>query len=231
EPGITYQWTSDNGFESSSPTVEISASGVYTATITTSLGCVVQDDINVHFSDKPIDAQFLVKSQTFAFHEIVMVNVSEPFGDEVEWIAPDEALVLFKDAERLILSFEETGVYDITIRTRVGDCFQDYTKSLIVEEAGDFQDLGDTQNPFIEEFVVYPNPSDGQFTVKITLSEEAPISIRIVSILSYGVVSEMDMEPSKDFSIDFDLFSQPSGVYMLMMETPEDIIIRKIVIN
>lgn len=231
EPGISYQWTSDNGFESSSPTVEISSSGVYTATITTSLGCVVQDEINVHFSDKPIDAQFLVKSQTFAFHEIVMVNVSEPFGDEVEWIIPDEAIVLFKDAERLILSFEETGVYDITIRTRLGDCFQDYTKSLIVEEAGDFQDLGDTQNPFIDEFVVYPNPSDGQFTVKIALSEEAPVSIRIVSILSYGVVSEMDMEPSKEFSIDFDLFSQPSGVYMLMLETPEDIIIRKIVIN
>ena len=65
DPGAMYLWESDNGFSSREPQVELTKSGTYTATLTTSLGCVGTNTINVTASNAEIDADFLLFSQAF----------------------------------------------------------------------------------------------------------------------------------------------------------------------
>ena len=181
-------------------------------------------------SNQIIDADFLVTSQAFANYEVVLVNVSDPIGEITEWTVPEEAIVLEETDKRLVLSFDNPGTYEINLRSRVGDCYEDYTKNIIVEKASDFPDLGDTQTPFIDDFLVYPNPNNGEFKIKLSLSEIAPIRIRIVSMLSSDLISEI-IEEGAEFLIDVDISTSPPGIYILMLETPIGISIRKIVIN
>src|SRR5690606_29725824 len=123
-------------------------------------------------SDKEIDAYFLLTTQAFAKEEVVLVNVSRLIGESVEWTVPEGVEKVFSDKEGLIVYFEEPGSYDINLRSYEGSCYQDYTKKIIVEEATDLPYTGGYSTNFINEFIVYPNPTDGEFKVKVSLADE-----------------------------------------------------------
>jgi len=143
DQGATYFWESDNGFTSTAPSVSLSEEGIYKVTITTSLGCVAYDEVNVTVSDQEIDADFLLLSQAFTGNKVTMVNVSYPDGDTIEWTLPEDAgiEVISQDAERLVVVFDNPGTYTFNLRTYQGDCYQDYEKNIVVQEATELPDV------------------------------------------------------------------------------------------
>ncbi len=228
DAGARYEWISDNGFTSSSSTVEITEAGIYTATITSSLGCIGVGSIAVEVFDTPIDADFLLTTQAYTDEEVILVNVSEPVGDKVEWTVPDAAEIIEKDNGKLIVKFTEEGPYDILLTSYQGDCFQEYTKTILVQPAIETPEGSNTQGQFIEEFIVYPNPNNGSFKTKITLAEDSNITVKIVSLMSGMTVNERSEKNQQDFLLDYTL-SMPTGVYLMLLETPKGSETRKIV--
>ena len=232
DPGATYLWESDNGFSSTTPKVELTKAGTYTASLITSAGCIGTNTITLTVSDAVIDSDFLLLSQAFTGKEVTMVNVSLPDGDFVEWSFPENAgiEIVSKDTERLIVTFAQKGSYDFNLRTYQGDCYQDYQKTIIVEQATDLPDVGDAKNPFIEEFLVYPNPTDGKFTVKIALSEAASIALRMFNLTNNQVEMEQRKDGSKEYLVPVEI-TLNTGTYVLVLETPRGDEIRKIIIK
>lgn len=228
--GTTYLWTSDNGFTSTEPSIEVTEAGTYTVEVTTLLGCNGGDSIVITVSDTPIDAHFIVSTQAFAGEELALVNISEPIGDKVEWFLPEEAVVIAKTDENVILLFDEPGSYDILLRSNQGTCFLDYMKTIIIGEAENIPDIGDAETPFIQEFKIYPNPSSGQFYVDILLSEASPISLKIFSMASQGLVNERKEKAAVNFNLEYGT-TLASGAYVLLLETAKGSEIRKIIIN
>ncbi|TVZ09756.1 putative secreted protein (Por secretion system target) [Cellulophaga sp. RHA_52] len=228
--GTTYLWTSDNGFTSTKPSIEVTEAGTYTVEVTTLLGCNGGDSIVITVSDTPIDAHFIVSTQAFAGEELALVNISEPIGDKVEWFLPEEAVVIAKTDENVILLFDEPGSYDILLRSNQGTCFLDYMKTIIIGEAENIPDIGDAETPFIQEFKIYPNPSSGQFYVDILLSEASPISLKIFSMASQGLVNERKEKAAVNFNLEYGT-TLASGTYVLLLETAKGSEIRKIIIN
>ncbi|WP_077399991.1 T9SS type A sorting domain-containing protein [Cellulophaga omnivescoria] len=228
--GTTYLWTSDNGFTSTEPSIEVAEAGTYTVQVTTLLGCNGGDSIVITTSDTPIDAHFIVSTQAFAGEELALVNISEPIGDKVEWFLPDEAVVIAKTDENVILLFDEPGSYDILLRSNQGTCFLDYMKTIIIGEAENIPDIGDAETPFIQDFKIYPNPSNGQFYVDILLSEASPISLKIFSMASQGLVNERQEKAAVNFNLEYGT-TLASGTYVLLLETAKGSEIRKIIIN
>lgn len=228
--GTTYLWTSDNGFTSTKPSIEVTEAGTYTVEVTTLLGCNGGDSIVITVSDTPIDAHFIVSTQAFAGEELALVNISEPMGDKVEWFLPEEAVVIAKTDENVILLFDEPGSYDILLRSNQGTCFLDYMKTIIIGEAENIPDIGDAETPFIQEFKIYPNPSSGQFYVDILLSEASPISLKIFSMASQGLVNERKEKAAVNFNLEYGT-TLASGTYVLLLETAKGSEIRKIIIN
>lgn len=228
--GTTYLWTSDNGFTSTEPSIEVTEAGTYTVEVTTLLGCNGGDNIVITVSDTAIDAHFIVSTQAFAGEELALVNISEPIGDKVEWFLPEEAVVIAKTDENVILLFDEPGSYDILLRSNQGTCFLDYMKTIIIGEAENIPDIGDAETPFIQEFKIYPNPSSGQFYVDILLSEASPISLKIFSMASQGLVNERKEKAAINFNLKYGT-TLASGTYVLLLETAKGSEIRKIIIN
>ena len=219
DPLATYSWTADNGFSSTQSTIEITQQGIYTATITSSLGCIGTGSIEVEVFDTPIDSDFLITTQAYTGEDVILVNVSEPMGERVEWTIPDGIDIVSKTDEELILRFPEEGAYDINLRSYQIDCYEDFTKTVIVQPAIETPDVNTTQGEFIEEFIVYPNPNEGSFKAKIALAESSNIKIKILDLMSGKTVHERQEKDNLDFLLDFSV-SMPTGVYLLLLETP-----------
>jgi hypothetical protein len=52
DPNATYQWTSDNGFTSSSANITVYEPGTYTVTVNTPDGCTKKDTVKVTRKEK-----------------------------------------------------------------------------------------------------------------------------------------------------------------------------------
>ncbi|WP_108867405.1 T9SS type A sorting domain-containing protein [Aquimarina aquimarini] len=227
DPNASYYWSADNGFSSTNSTVEIVQPGIYTATLTTGIGCIGIDTIVVDVFDTPIDARFLLTTQAYTDEEVILVNISEPIGDRVVWTVPEGVTIVSESKDELIAVFPEATSYDIHLRSYQGDCYEDFIKTVIVEEAVALQvNTGD----FIEEFIVYPNPNDGTFKTKVSLAEDANIVVKIINLLSGTTVHERSEKNKQEFLLEYSI-SLPSGVYLMLLETPKGSEIRKLVVE
>lgn len=219
DPAAVYEWTSNNGFYSNSPQVTLSEAGIYTAKVINSLGCSGSDTIQITTTEIEIDAQFLITSQAFAGEEVVLVNTSNPMGTNGAWIFTDDAVVVEKDKGIAIVRFDEPGAYEVILRNYQDDCYQDVAKTIIVAEARELPDVGEAISPFIKEFKVYPNPSSGSFSVLVSLQEASAVSLRLFGLTTNHVHDERQLSEMALYEVPYSIVL-PSGVYLLLLETP-----------
>ncbi|MEW7278201.1 T9SS type A sorting domain-containing protein [Aquimarina sp. 2201CG1-2-11] len=228
DSGATYEWTSDNGFVATTSVVELTKAGTYTATITSNLGCIGVGEITVSVFDTPIDADFLLTTQAYTNSEVILVNVSEPLGDTIAWTIPETVEVVSKTDEQLILRFKEEGPYDINLRSYQGDCYMDFDKTIVVQPALEGPNTSVSETDFIQEFIIFPNPNTGTFKTKISLAEDSNISVKIINLISGAVMDERSENNDKDFTLEYSK-NIPSGVYLMLLETPRGTETRKLV--
>ncbi len=231
DPNATYSWASDNGFRSSNAVVELNTAGIYTATITNAFGCVHSDTVRVTTSDAEIDAEFVIATQGNAKQEVVLVNVSYPKGDTSIWTIPEDVEVVNKNDDQLVLTVAKAGRYEFNLRSYVGDCYEDFSKTILIEEAIDTPDTEEVRNSFISELLVYPNPNSGTFKVKVSLEEEAKIQVNIINLLTSEAVNTKEADNASEYLIDYTIGNLPSGIYLLAVETARGKALRKLVIE
>lgn len=230
DPGATYSWTGPNGFVSNQSDVNVSDAGIYSVTVINSNGCLAQDNISVQRTTQVIDATFLVASQGFAGESLVLVDVSDPTPDEVEWILPPNALVLTQNMDYAEVVFQTPGEYEVGILTRRGACEATQLKKILVIDGEDFN-TEDPKLAFIEDFTIAPNPSNGVFSVRVKLREVAPISLKIFGLATNGILANVSDNGQSDYNLPFNLTALASGVYAVVLETPYGSQVRKIVIE
>src|SRR5690606_17679565 len=212
------------------PKVTISKEGIYNVTVTSSFRCIGTDQIEIKQSNASIDADFLITSQAFVNQEVVLVNVSSPLGEGTEWHVPDGVTIVSQSSEAAILKFKEVGSFEVRLRTLEGDCYQDYTKKIVVEEPTDLIDIGDAEEPFLKKFLGHPNPSRGNFTVEIQLSEVADLSLRMINLLTANISDTRLLINSDSYSESYNV-TVAAGVYILLLETPKRNEVRRVIIK
>ncbi len=228
--GATYQWTSDQGYTNTNPAVSLTEAGIYTATITNSLGCQISDTVSVTVNEVEIDADFLITSSAYTNQEIALINVTEPRADKIDWVVPEGITVMNDDDDFLSLIFAEEGNYTIGMRAYQGDCFQDFEKQIFVAQGTITAADAINNQDFIEELIVFPNPSRGVFKVKMALQSEASAQLRLISLADGSVITEIESAVAIDHLVDFNL-QLSSGIYLLIVETPRGGAIRKVIID
>ncbi len=218
DPGAQYQWSGPNGFIAQTSIVTISEDGTYTVHVVDSRECHGEDAIAIRRIQVNIGAEFIVTTQAFKDKLVTLVNISDPQPDSVAWWASDGdvqfALSLINKAE---LTFTDTGTYTVYMRAYRQGCEKDFSKPIVVV-AGTFDEGTKDESPFLEEFTVFPNPSDGKFSAIIGLREQTPIRIRMISVASNVIVDDREALGSQRYELPYDL-NLASGVYFLLLET------------
>ncbi len=231
DTGATYNWTSTNGFISSEAEIEVNEAGTYYVTVINSNGCEATDEIKIQTLTTEIGAEFLVASQAFVDETIVMVDVSHPLPDEVEWILPAAATVVSQNNDLAEISFAVAGEYEIGVLTRVGSCEAIQMKTILVIESEGFVEAENVGGNFIEEFIVYPNPTDGQFFAKVGLKNTSDISLRVFNVNDNSMLDHKTSQGEQNYEIPFNLVALPSGTYVVILETPYGNQVRKVIIQ
>ncbi|WP_299182371.1 T9SS type A sorting domain-containing protein [uncultured Aquimarina sp.] len=230
DSGATYSWTGDNGFAADSSEVTLSESGTYTVSVTTSLGCISTDTIEIIALEDEISAEFLVSTDLFVNESFIIVDVSNPIPDTLEWILPETAEQIDITDQYAEIMFTEEGEYDIILKTTIGDCETFFTKTVVVRES--VFDRDSENQDGLQQYVMYPNPTRGNFTIELSFDKETPIAIKLFGIANNNLIYQHTDEQQTAYSIPFNLEGAiPSGIYFVLLETPEKSYVRKIIIE
>ena len=226
----TYLWTGDNGFSSNTPLVTLSEKGTYTATVTTKDGCIATDAITIESANTQIASEFLLTTQAYENEEVILVNTSNPKGETTEWLVPEnEAIeITNKSDDYISLIFKAKGEYRIGIKQTQGNCFELFYKNIIVEPATDLPKTEKTNEAYVREFEVAPNPNNGKFKAKVVLEKAGAIKFRLYSITGQ-LVNEKNSASATEHWVDFQE-PLPAATYILVLETPYQRLSKKIII-
>ena len=230
DPQATYLWTGDNGFSSNIPLVTLSEKGTYTATVTTKDGCIATDAITIESANTQIASEFLLTTQAYENEEVILVNTSNPKGETTEWLVPEnEAIeITNKSDDYISLIFKAKGEYRIGIKQTQGNCFELFYKNIIVEPATDLPKTEKTNEAYVREFEVAPNPNNGKFKAKVVLEKAGAIKFRLYSITGQ-LVNEKNSASATEHWVDFQ-DPLPAATYILVLETPYQRLSKKIII-
>ncbi|WP_282048526.1 T9SS type A sorting domain-containing protein [Maribacter aquivivus] len=233
DESATYTWTSDNGFTSTSPLVVLNITGNYTVTVETENGCTAQGNIRVDVSNDEIDAEFAMSSQVFVGETAVAVDLSYPLPDGIEWIVPLGAEVVTQNQDEVEFAFAEAGEYEITLITTKGNCIAEQTKKIIVIPTDNLiqEDSSKDGQKVVEEFICYPNPTTGVFSVDVNLTEEGDISIKVFNMVSNTLIASERERGQTNYSVPFDISGLPTGVYAVVLETPYGTSLQKVIVR
>lgn len=229
----TYSWVSDTGYSNNTPTVELVDSGTYTATVTTGIGCVSTDEVVITVSDNPIDADFLYSTYLFSDQQVEVINTSNPIGERVEWAVSEGANIVEETKEKIVLSFEESDIpktyyTTLTSYNKNEECSISLTKPIIIEPGQGFsEDYGNEK--FIEQFLIFPNASNGDFSIKVSLAEPSDIRVKIMNLIS-TIIDQQEAKGADDYEFKHSLSMAP-GIYLVVLETSHGSETRKLVVE
>ena len=226
----TYFWQSDKGFTSNKPIVTLKEPANYTLTITNKLGCQASDTITISKQNTPISAEFALSSQVFTNEVFTIIDISNPRPDSIEWILPAEAIVKTKNKDYAELSFPKTGGYDISMTSKKGNCTAFQTKKVLVIE-GEYKNPDSTDAMKNFDLKIYPNPSNGIFTVDVTLDKVMPATIKIFSLVNNSIIASKSENGKQAYLFDFGLNGLAPGVYFILFESQQGSKLRKIIIQ
>lgn len=226
----TYAWTSDKGFKSNKAMITVSEPANYTVIVTNKLGCEATDTIKISSQNTAISAEFAVSSQVFKNEKFIIVDISNPDADEIEWVLPANATIVSKNKDFAEVSFSEAGEYDITMNTKKGNCTAFQTKSILVTE-GDFEENNPDEVSKKFDLKIYPNPSKGTFTVDVMLDKVMPAHVKVYNLNNNMLIDSKTQEGKDNYLFNFTFNGLPSGVYFVLFESQQGSKLRKIIIQ
>jgi hypothetical protein len=229
DPGAQYEWTSTNGFTSNAAAVSLVNPGTYHAKITSLLGCIAQDDIIISTNQVNIASEFFLSTQAYLDEEVILVNASNPMGQNTTWIIPNNVVMVSQNDNFTVLKFNAVGAYTISLKQTQGDCYALYSKVINVEPRSVMPNIGNTSNPFILEFTITPNPNNGAFNAIVKIQENSPIKLRLYALNGQQPLVEESGNGQDDYTIPFNT-GLPAGVYALVLETAKQTMVKKIII-
>ncbi len=218
--GLNYQanWTSTNGFSSQNETVRLENAGVYTLEVTNAFGCVSRDTISLQIGTEPLQAYFVTPTDVLAGEEVVVVEVSWPIPDEVNWIYdPAQATLLQQRGDQYYFTFPNPGQVPLTLQAISGNCEDYLTKTITVHaDNSTIPSPGPVQE--LLAFRLMPNPTSGVFRVEVELSQAREIVLSVFDIT--GQLKDRRVRGGQAiYSEDYTLGLQP-GPHIVILQTP-----------
>ncbi len=217
DPQAQYKWYKNGTLLASTPVVTLSEAGSYRVEATDSKGCTGEGSLTVYSSAKDLSADFMVSSKVGRGEKCKLVNLSYPLPEQTEWLIPDDPniSIISQTDEQLELVFHQNGNYTVGLRSGEGQCERSVYKLVTVVDKYDLPEYETPKEAFLKQFIVYPNPSRGQFTVRIELGEVADVQLRLVNMMGI-TVDERKANGSNYYELTYNL-SVTQGIYVLQL--------------
>ncbi|NEM99688.1 T9SS type A sorting domain-containing protein [Pontibacter burrus] len=90
-----------------------------------------------------------------------------------------------------------------------------------------------TVNQDEKDFTIYPNPSNGVFTVSLANTDAKRAELRIMNVIGNEIYREVLTRDSAQLSATIDLsrYSKAKGLYYVKLETDNFSVVRRIIVR
>jgi hypothetical protein len=212
-------WKSNTGYTSTDQKIMVKDAGSYWLEVFNDKGCIAQDTFLLETSYDLLKASFMIPKQAIAGDTVVMIDISWPMPEKIEWNYPLEMTVLQDNGDVLSGKFNTTGTYEVNLATHLGECFDQVSKTItIIESEGDSEGGRLGYEEYVKNFTLYPNPNNGAFHVGVELTEEMPITVSVWHSPSGVLVKKVEQNGEKIYQLYFDLRPLMSGTYVLRLD-------------
>jgi|GEM_PF-906624 len=218
-----YSWKGNNGFSSNQQRVIVRDAGEYTLEAATKDGCVVKDVFLLETSLDLLKASFLMPHEAEVGDTVAFIDISWPLPETISWTFPGSMQKIYDVNEIVLGQFHKDGVYNIGLTANLGECRDYISKSITILK------LGETEVPggrlgyenFVKDFVMYPNPTDGDFEIGIELAEEASVTLSVWNSTTGVLMRKVNLNGSKIYKAKFDLRPLGFGTYVVRLDHPK----------
>ncbi|MEQ8926944.1 MAG: T9SS type A sorting domain-containing protein [Fulvivirga sp.] len=218
DPGPTWSghvWESDNGFYSEETSVTLSDPGNYYLNVFSENNCLVQDTFLLENRDDILEAHFLMATEAEVGDTVVIVEISWPEPENITWEIPSAAREISSGSFFKELVFDASGNYSVGLNAAIGECEDFYSKSIRIFGSGELRTNGrSSTEELIKQFIIYPNPNDGEFTIRVLLSKASDVELSIVSLQNGLIVSKYTGVNASEYNVEFNLPALVNGVYV-----------------
>lgn len=221
-PSSMHWWVSANGFESFQQVVTIWEAGEYHLQVTNDAGCFKQDTIRVTQHDYEVNSTLLVPSTASVGDTIVIIDISWPVPDNIEWIIPSEFTILVDNPYDKQLIPDEEGVFSIELISTTGECLAHMAKSITVSGFNQPKlQKGEVTPNTIISVTLAPNPANRHTLVDVALLVKAEITIELIN--SYGLRANWAKLGGADsYSYQMPLNNMSPGIYLVRVTANGD---------
>ena len=210
-----YKWLKDDEAFSSQPVIRVTEAGTYRLEVVTKKGCRGNGEVIIGKSDAEIDANFAMASEIEAEDILKVVNTCLPMPEYCEWIFPETGTITIvsDDRDMAELIFDRPGEYTIGLRSVEGKCEELLYKNVSVVTEGSGQPVTRGPERVIRDVLVWPNPSNGHFRVRVKLNRKSDGLLRLYALTGV-LLRESKCRGDESYELSFNE-SLPPGIYIL----------------
>ena len=188
--------------------------GSYTITVKDSLDCLYEFSVTIDESSDLPTPEFLFSTYNFKMDTVIVVDVSNPPTDSVNWVFSEELEYVGDLDGAPLVALPDTGSFVITMDAYYGECLVSLTKEIFVSEFDSTFATFSNQNG-IKSIDLYPNPTNGTFTAEIEFYKKQRAGMAVQDMLGY-VYEERQFDEVNELVETFELgIEAVNGTYVL----------------
>lgn len=153
--------------------------GNYTVSVKDTVGCAFTTTTQINNASLAATGNFIVATNLFKTDTFVVIDISNPKPDSVQWVFPATFTVINNTNKFApVVMCSDTGYYNITQTVYFGSCQSVLNKQVHIKY-NDGTYANSYNNNGIQNLTLYPNPNNGQFNVSVTLFKKQSFAIFI----------------------------------------------------
>ncbi|MBA3706092.1 MAG: SprB repeat-containing protein [Bacteroidetes bacterium] len=172
-----YKYSVNNGSFLSSNSFTNLPYANYNLVVKDSIGCLNTSSVSLNGNSNLPVPKFLASTKNFKRDTIVLVDISIPKADSVQWLLPQQASIIGGNMYSPVITISDTGSFVITMKAFYGACIINSTKLIQFNLMDSLQATYNNANG-IKKFILYPNPTTGLFTVEVEFYKKQNASIQ-----------------------------------------------------
>lgn len=152
--------------------------GNYNIVIKDFLGCIKTTSASLNATSNLPVPEFLASTSNVRNDTIVLVDISIPKADSVQWLLPAQAAIIGGNRWNPVVLVNDTGAFIVTMKAFYGNCIISTTKLIRFMEIDSLVASSYNMNG-IKSYSLYPNPNTGVFNVTVEFFKKQNVSIQI----------------------------------------------------
>lgn len=219
EPGLglnnaTYNWYNLTGALSTTEDYAVKDTGMLYLEVTDEFGCIASDSVDILPSNLSLTAVFLAMTEVVKKDTVYFINLSYPRPYQSFWEIEDYGYTSLDSS--ISYAFPEAGFFDVRLTVNNGTCISSIEKTITVRNTKSKIEKPDSPPSLyinLKEVMVYPNPNNGSFSLRVELGEEANVQVAIYNLLGQLILT--DSFDTKKTDRQYSLNNIEKGMYLI----------------